>query len=154
MGTAWWGIHNNRPEIDFVDAGFVALGWDLIEQDATQLVDDRDVLKHELAHAYPHKNERAIAAWAGIFVRFVSEAAVGDIVVHPDKQDRTISFGRIAGPYEYAAREATRRHRRAVTWLNTGVPRDAFTQEALWEIGSTLTFFRIRNHIDELSPFA
>ena len=35
-------------------------------------VDDRDVLKGELARAYPHKNERAIAAWAGIFIRFVT----------------------------------------------------------------------------------
>jgi restriction system protein len=152
--TAYWGIHNNRPELDFVDGGFVALGWDLIDQDAAGLVDDRDVLKGELARAYPRKNARAVAAWAGIFVRFVAEAAVGDIVVHPDKAERTINFGRIAGPYEYVADAPTRRHRRAVTWLNTGVPRDAFTQEALWEIGSTLTFFRIRNHLSELSPFA
>jgi restriction system protein len=151
--TAFWGIHHTRPEVDFVDGGFVALGWDLIAQDATPLAGDRDLLKAELARAYPHKNPRAIAAWAGIFVRFVLEAAPGDIVVHPDKQDKTINFGRIAGPYTYARSEPTRRHRRAVTWLNTGVPRDAFTQEALWEIGSTLTFFRIRNHVPELIPF-
>jgi predicted Mrr-cat superfamily restriction endonuclease len=151
---AWWGIHNNEAALDFVDGGFVALGWDLIAQDATALVDDRDVLKAELSRAYPHKNPRAIAAWAGIFVRFVSEASPGDVVVHPDKADKTINFGRIAGPYEYAAGAPTRRHRRAVDWLNTGVPRDAFTREALWEIGSTLTFFRIRNHVPELSPFA
>ena len=151
---AWWWIHNNSDAVDFVDDGFVALGWDLIRQDATALVDDRDALKGELARAYPHKNERAIAAWAGIFIRFVSEAAPGDVVVHPVKADRTINFGRIAGPYEYAARARTRRHRRAVEWLNTGVPRDAFTQETLWEVGSTLTFFRIRNHVSELEPFA
>jgi restriction system protein len=151
---AWWGIHNNRPEVDFVDDGFVGLGWDLIARDVTPLVDDRDLLKGELARAYPHKNDRAIAAWAGIFVRFVTEAGLGDVVVHPDKADRTISFGRIAGAYEYAPRAPTRRHRRRVEWVNTGVPRDAFTQEALWEIGSTLTFFRIRNHVSELEPFA
>ena len=151
---AWWGVHNNRPEVDFVDDGFVALGWDAIRRDVTPLVDDRDILKAELARAYPHKNDRAIAAWAGIFIRFVADARPGDVVVHPDKADKTINFGRIAGPYEYAGRARTRRHRRAVTWLNTGVPRDAFTQEALWEIGSTLTFFRIRNHVSELEKFA
>jgi restriction system protein len=151
---AWWGIHNNRPEVDFVDGGFVALGWDLIAADVAALVDDRDLLKAELARAYPHKGPRAIAAWAGIFIRFVAEAAPGDVVVHPDKADRTISFGRLDGPYEYVADAPTRRHRRRVTWLNTGVPRDAFSQDALWEIGSTLTFFRIRNHVAELNPFA
>ena len=150
----WWGIHNNRPEIDFVDDGFVALGWDLIAEDATALTQDRDALKAELRRHYPHKNERAIGAWAGIFVRFVYEAAEGDVVVHPHKEERTINFGRIAGPYEYVPNAPTRRHRRTVTWLNTGVPRDAFTQEALWEIGSTLTFFRIRNHLEELAPYA
>ena len=151
---AWWGIHNNRPEIDFVDEGFVALGWDLITTDARDLTEDRDALKAELRRHYPHKNERAIGAWAGIFVRFVNEAGEGDIVVHPHKGEKTINFGRIAGPYEYAASEPTRRHRRRVTWLNTGVPRDAFTQETLWEIGSTLTFFGIKNHVDELRQYA
>lgn len=151
---AWWGIHNNRPEIDFVDEGWVALGWDLIEQDARELTHDRDALKAALHAAYPHKNTRAVAAWAGIFVRFVDEAAEGDVVVHPHKEERTINFGRIAAPYRYAAGAPTRRHRRRVDWLNTGVPRDAFTQEALWEIGSTLTFFSIRNHVSEFEQYA
>ena len=150
----WWGIHNNSPEIDFVDDGFVALGWDRIATDARDLANDRDALKAELRHHYPHKNERAVGAWAGIFVRFVHEAQTGDVVVHPHKEEKTINIGRIAGPYEYAANAPTRRHRRQVTWLNTGVPRDAFTQEALWEIGSTLTFFGIRNHLGELEKYA
>jgi restriction system protein len=151
---AWWGIHNNHPDIDFVDDGFVALGWDRIAEDATPLAEDRDALKAELRRHYPHKNERAIGAWAGIFVRFVLDAREGDIVVHPHKEEKTVNFGRIAGPYNFAAKAETRRHRRRVEWLNTGVPRDAFTQEALWEIGSTLTFFAIRNHVKELEPFA
>ena len=150
---AWWGIHNNRPEIDFVDEGFVALGWDAIDQNVSDLVADRDALKSELHAAYPHKGTRAVAAWAGIFIRFVVEAREGDVVVHPHKEERTINFGRIAGPYEYAADSPTRRHRRRVEWAATGVPRDAFTQDALWEIGSTLTFFGIRNHLGELRKF-
>lgn len=151
---SWWGIHNNHPDVDFVDDGFVALGWDLVREDAAPLARDRDSLKAELRRHYPHKNERAIGAWAGIFARFVLQAAEGDIVVHPHKEEKTVNFGRIAGPYEYVHTAHTRRHRRRVTWLNTGVPRDAFTQEALWEIGSTLTFFAIRNHAEELARHA
>ena len=150
----WWGIHTNHPDVDFVDEGFVALGWDAIEHDVTPLVQDRDALKAELHAAYPRKNSRAVAAWAGIFIRFVADARPGDIIVHPHKEEKTINFGRIAGPYEFARNATTRRHRRRVKWLNTGVPRDAFTQEALWEIGSTLTFFAIRNHVGELRKFA
>ena len=99
---AWWGIHNNAPEIDFVDEGFVALGWDLIAEVATPLARDREALKTELRRHYPHKNERAVGAWAGIFVRFVLNAREGDIVVHPHKEEKTVNFGRIAGPYEFA----------------------------------------------------
>jgi restriction system protein len=150
----WWGIHNNRPEVDFLDEGFVALGWDAIDHDVTTLMGDRDALKAKLHAAYPRKSSRAVAAWAGIFIRFVVDAQPGDIIVHPHKEEKTINFGRIAGHYEYAVQAPTRRHRRRVIWLNTGVPRDAFTQEALWEIGSTLTFFAIRNHVAELEKFA
>jgi restriction system protein len=150
----WWGIHNNRPEVDFIDEGFVALGWDAIDHDVTDLVTDRAALKSELHAAYPRKNSRAVAAWAGIFIRFVIDAQPGDVVVHPHKEEKTINFGRIAGGYQYEEKAPTRRHRRPVKWLNTGVPRDAFTQEALWEIGSTLTFFAIRNHVEELEKFA
>jgi predicted Mrr-cat superfamily restriction endonuclease len=150
----WLGIHNNRPEVDFVDDGFIALGWDAIDRDVRDLVADRDALKAELHVAYPRKNSRAVAAWAGIFIRFVIDARPGDVVVHPHKEERTINFGRIESDYRYVADGPTRRHRRAVTWTGTGVPRDALTQGALWEIGSTLTFFAIRNHVDELERFA
>ncbi len=38
--------------------------------------------------------------------------------------------------------------------LSTGVPRDAFTQETLWEVGNTMTFFEVKKHVRELSQFA
>jgi restriction system protein len=151
---SWWGIHNNRPEIDFVDEGFVALGWDRVELDVRELAADRAALKAALHAAYPDRGARAVAAWAGIFVRFVHDARAGDLVVHPHKGDRTINIGRIAGPYAYVADAPTRHHRRPVEWVSTGIPRAAFSQAALWEIGSTLTFFALRNHLSELARFA
>jgi restriction system protein len=150
----WWGIHNNDPDIDFVDEGFVALGWDKIAFDLTTLGNDRDAIKSAANDAYPHKGTRTFAAWAGIFVRFVYEAENDDVIVHPDKRDKSLNFGRIAGPYTFHPTAKTRRHRRRVNWTNTGVPRDAFSQEALWEVGNTMTFFELRKHVRELSQFA
>jgi restriction system protein len=149
----WWGIHNNDPAIDFVDAGFIALGWDRLG-DLRAIGNERSALKNVAHAAYPGKSTRGVAAWAGIFVRFVWEAEIGDVVVHPSKADRTLNFGRIAGPYEFVPSAPTRRHRRRVDWGNTGVPRDAFDQETLWEVGNTMTFFEIRSHIQALAHFA
>jgi len=39
-------------------------------------------------------------------------------------------------------------NRRAVEWLKT-VPRTVFTQGALYEIGSAMSFFQVRNYADE-----
>lgn len=44
-------------------------------------------------------------------------------------------------------------HRRTVRWLRTGVARSLFSQTALWEVGSALTMFAIRNHAEEFRTY-
>ena len=43
----------------------------------------------------------AIPVWAGVLLRFGYEMQIGDLVVAPNKSDSTLSFGRVAGNYEY-----------------------------------------------------
>ncbi len=104
----WWGVHNNAPDLDFVDEGFIALGWDRINTDLRTFGPDRGALKTAASSAYPHKGPRTFAAWAGIFVRFVYEADEGDRIVHPNKRDKTLNFGELAGPYTFEPRAKTR----------------------------------------------
>jgi restriction system protein len=79
---------------------------------------------------------------------------IGDFVVAPNKADRTLNLGRITSDYFFEA-SATDLHanRRRVEWVHTGVPRAAFSQSALNEIGSAITLFRVKNHATEFLNF-
>ena len=147
-----WGIHNYRPGVDFVDSGYVALGW-LPIGDLREIGADRDAMKAALTAAYPQARARAIPVWAGILLRFAFEMAPGDLVVHPSKPDSTINFARVAGPYRFEAEAPLLRHRREVEWLHTGVPREAFSERARYELGASMTLFKIRRHAAELERF-
>ena len=109
---AMWGIHSDRPEVDFVDAGFVAIGW-MAMPDLRGVGDDRDAMKAALAAAYPDASPRALSAWAGMLLRFAFEMRPGDLVVHPDKAERTVSVGRVDGDYRFEPRAPDLRHRYA-----------------------------------------
>lgn len=84
-----------------------------------------------LSAKFPHKKPAAIAGWAGVLRRFAFEAAVGDLVIFPHKQDRTLNFGRLTGDYWYAPEDVLQPHHRSVTWLKCGVSRSLFSPSAL-----------------------
>ncbi len=128
--------------------GRVALGWPKIG-DLSKLRRDREAFKAAIAEAYANKKPGAIAVDAGQLYRFVYEVHKGDYVAYPSKIDRQIHVGRIEGDYEYdPAREQGYPHQRAVKWLRS-VPRTRFSQGALYEIGSAMSFFQIRNYAEE-----
>jgi predicted Mrr-cat superfamily restriction endonuclease len=147
-----WGVHNDKPAVDFVDSGFVALGWRPIG-DLRTIGADREAMKAALSAAYPRARPGAIPVWAGILLRFAFEMTPGDLVVHPTKADSTLNFGRVAGPYRFEAAARVDRHRRDVHWLHTGVPRDAFSEGARYELGASMTLFKVRRHAAELERF-
>jgi predicted Mrr-cat superfamily restriction endonuclease len=72
-------------------------------------------------------------------------------VIYPSKRDRKIHIGEIAGPYQYDPKpEEGYPQRRAVKWMKS-FPRTKFSQGALYEIGSAMSFFvDIIAHKDEL----
>lgn len=74
---------------------------------------------------------------------------VGDAVVYPSKSDRHLHFGRLEGPYRYDPSEAGYPNQRAVTWLKK-VPRSQFSQGALYELGSAMSLFQVKNYSDEV----
>jgi predicted Mrr-cat superfamily restriction endonuclease len=145
-----WGIHNNKPAYDFVEDGRIAVGWRRIG-DLRAIGNDRDALKAALAATHPEAKPRAIPVWAGVLLRFAFEMRPGDLVVHPCKADSTLSFGRVAGDYVWEPdAPPDNRHRRPVEWLEVGVPRMVFSESARYELGSSITLFRVRRNADEL----
>ncbi|MGK9270703.1 restriction endonuclease [Williamsia muralis] len=150
--TQIWGIHNDVSNLDLVDGRFVSIGWDEIG-DLKAIGADRASIKSQLAAAYPASKPGAFPVWAGVLLRFGFEMERGDLVVAPNKADSTINFGEVVGDYQFLPDEPTHRHRRSVRWLRTGVPRAVFSQKALYEIGSALTLFRVKNHAAEFERF-
>ena len=150
-----WGIHGGKSgdaDTLFKTESVVGLGWEAIS-DLTMLAPDRDAFKAAVATAYPNKKAGAIPVDAGQLFRFLFELHDGDLVAYPSKVDRLIHIGRVTGPYVWASGGASYKHRRPVQWL-TAVPRTRFSQGALYEIGSAMSFFQIKNYADEFRAAA
>lgn len=147
-----WGVHNDHPELELVEKGFVAVGWDDVG-DLSQLDGTRDAFKAALRSAYADYKEGAVPVAAGVLFRFVHEMQLGDLVIYPHKPDSTLAFGRVTGGYRYAGDAEMHRNRREVQWLDHGVPRQVFSQPALYEIGSAVTLFTVKRHANEFLEY-
>lgn len=80
--------------------------------------------------------------------RFYHEVKEGDYVVYPSKMDRKINIGIVEGPYYFDPDEVKYPQKRKVKWIKS-LPRTAFSQGALHEIGSALSFFTVKNYAYE-----
>ncbi len=147
-----WGIHNDQPALDLLTGGFVSVGWDEIG-DLRQYKGASKELKEQVSATYSAAKPGAIPVWAGILTRFAFGIAAGDYVISPNKADSTLNFGKITGDYYFDGGAEVHKHRRPVSWLQTGVPRVQFSQSARYEIGSALTLFKVSNHADEFLAF-
>lgn len=150
--TTLWGVHNDQPQLDLVENGFISIGWDEVG-DLRAVGDDRDAMKERVAAAYPSAKPGAIPGWAGTLLTFAYRMQPGDLVVYPHKPDSTLNFGRISGDYRYEPGAELHRSRRPVTWLRTGVPRTTFSKTARYEVGSAVTIFRVKHHLAEFLAF-
>jgi restriction system protein len=146
-----WGIHGGRTgdaDALFLKDNFIALGWKKIS-DLSKLPASRDAFKAEVAAAYPDSKAGAIPVEAGQLFRFVHEAKIGDFVIYPSKADRRVYIGKIKGAYKFEGKgDSAYPHRRQVEWLKD-LPRTQFTQGALYEIGSAMSFFSVKSYADE-----
>lgn len=92
------------------------------------------------AAVYPDAKKGRVSNHVGMLYRFVHEVEIGDYVVFPSKIDRQINIGIIEGGYEYHPEPVEYAQQRRVKWLKH-LSRTSFSQGALYEIGSALTFF-------------
>lgn len=141
-----WGIHTQNDKL-FLQDSVIAIGWrefgDLSVLNAT-----REDYKQHYLEVYPDAKKGAVANSAGMLYRFAHEAQMGDYVVFPSKSDRMINIGVIEGDYFYVATAHEYVQQRKVKWIKH-LPRTSFSQGALYEIGSAMSFFMIKNYADE-----
>ena len=141
-----WGIHT-LDDLLFLKQDVIAIGWREIG-DLSLIEPTREAFKEKYAATYLSEKKMQIAVGAGMLYRFVHEMQINDYVIFPSKKNREVNIGIITGEYYHddTAREYVQQ--RKVKWLKS-LPRTAFTQGALYEIGSALSLFSVRNYADE-----
>ena len=141
-----WGIHTQDDNL-FLKKGVIAIGWsemgDLSNIDAT-----RDSFKERYMQVYPDAKKGNIALGTGMLFRFCHEVQIGDYVVFPSKSNREVNIGIVEGGYVYDAKQVEYVQTRKVKWIKH-LDRMAFSQGALYEIGSAMSFFAVKNYSEE-----
>lgn len=150
--TTVWGIHNDELGSELFEQGFISIGFAGIG-DFRTIGNNRDAMKLSVQRANPSAKAGAIPVWAGVALRFAFEMKVGDFVISPFKRDSTLNFGVVTGDYAFHDEVPVHKHRRTVTWFQTGIARAKFPKPALFEIGSALTLFLVKKHVDAFLPY-
>ncbi len=142
-----WGIHTQDDNL-FLRENTIAIGWRSMG-DLLLIGNSRDAFKKKYSEVYSDKTKQSIANGAGMLYRFCHEVQIGDYVVFPSKSDRMINLGIVEGDYKYDPNAHWEYvQQRKVRWLKH-LPRTAFSQGALYEIGSAMSFFAVKNYGDE-----
>lgn len=141
-----WGIHTQDDNL-FLHDNVIAIGWKEMG-DLTELPADRDAFKQRYSEVYPDSKKGSIVTSSGMLYRFVHDVQIGDYIVFPSKSDRMINIGVVEGQYQYAPTAYEYKQQRRVKWLKH-LPRTAFSQGALYEVGSFMSLFAIKNYTDE-----
>jgi len=141
-----WGIHTQDDNL-FLKKGKIAIGWREMG-DLSVIKDNREAFKVKYQSIYPDAKKGSIPTGSGMLYRFCHEVQIGDYVVFPSKSDRMINIGEVTGDYIYDASQPEYVQTRTIKWLKS-LPRTAFTQGALYEIGSAMSFFAVKNYADE-----
>lgn len=141
-----WGIHTRDDNL-FLRGNVIAIGWKEMG-DLSLISPTREAFKEKYEQTFPNAKRGSIATGAGMLYRFCCEVKRGDYVVFPSKSNRQINIGVIEGDYTYDETHYEYVQTHKVKWLKH-LPRTLFSQGALYEVGSALSFFTVKNYSDE-----
>lgn len=144
--TRVWGIHTQDDKL-FLKDNKIAIGWHVFG-DLSQVEATRTAFKERYIEAYPDAKKGSVSTSSGMLFRFMHEVQIGDYVIFPSKSDRKINIGVIESDYHYEPSAGEYVQQRNVKWLRH-LPRTFFSQGALYEIGSAMSFFAVKNYADE-----
>ena len=141
-----WGIHTQNDNL-FLKENVIAIGWPKMG-DLRLIGASRDAFKDKYVQVYPDAKKGSVATGAGMLYRFCYEIQIGDYVVFPSKSNREVNIGVVDSDYIYDPSQTEYVQTRKVKWLKH-MPRMYFSQGALYEIGSAMSLFAVKNYADE-----
>ena len=147
-----WGLHAGKTgdaDTLFKKKNCIAIGWKNVG-DLSKIKASREAFKSKFTATYADAKPGAVPTSAGQLYRFVHEMRSGDLVVYPSKRDRRVNIGEIQSDYFFESEPGEPYpNRRKVKWLSD-MPRTQFSQGALYEMGSAMSLFLIKNYADEI----
>lgn len=146
MANTVWGIHTQDDNL-FLKNNVIAIGWKSFGN-LTIPKASREAFKEHYENSYPGTKKASVATSAGMLFRFMHEMKIGDYIIFPSKSNRQINIGIVEGEYEFVCLSSEYVHQRKVKWLKH-LSRTSFSQGALYEVGSALTLFLVKNYADE-----
>jgi len=131
----------NSSAEQFVDEGFVAIGW--AEAGDYSSIQSKDVLTQLFNQVWPDKTERQNSVGAGQAWRFMSVFAIGDRVLTYNSDTRLYHVGTITGEPVYRPHLNERLPlQRSVNWQGA-VSRDSLSQQTRNTLGAIMTIFKL-----------
>lgn len=141
-----WGIHSQDDRL-FLDSNKIAIGWHAFG-DLSKVANTRDAFKKRYTEVYPNAKKGSVATSSGMLYRFIHEIQIGDYIIFPSKIDRMINIGVVQSGYTYIESAGEYVQQRTVKWVKH-LPRTVFSQGALYEIGSAMSLFMVKNYAEE-----
>lgn len=141
-----WGIHTKDDNL-FLNENKIAIGWREFG-DLSKVDNNREAFKKRYAQVYSNAKKGSVPTSSGMLFRFIHEIQIGDYVVFPSKSNRMINIGVVKGEYMHVESAVEYVQQRSVEWIKH-LPRTAFSQGALYEIGSAMSLFAIKKYADE-----
>ena len=144
-----WGFHNPIDhEEKLIKENVISMSWKELKDLSKIKPKTRDAFTAHYEKVYPGNTRQSIAQCVGQLYRFVYEVQIGDYIIFPTKYNRMVNIGQVVGEYYYDEKEEHYVNKRKVKFLKS-LPRTVFSQGALYEIGSFLTLFKIKNYVGE-----
>ena len=132
------GSHGEYEQ-KFIQEKRVYVTWEGFDKDLGQLK-GRNELTKALNACYPGEKPRKIVNWTSQIWPFVHEIKRGDIIVLPQKLQRTIQIGEVVGDYQFDSTGPDPfYHWREVKWIGESIPRSNFGQDLLNSFGAFMT---------------
>ena len=144
-----WGFHNPiENEEKLMKNNNISIGWKQLGDLKKIEPKSREGFTKEYKRCYPNDTTHRVSQCIGQVYRFIYEVKIGDYIIFPTKYNRMVNIGQVTGEYFYDEKEDHFVNKRKVKWIKT-LPRTIFSQGALYEIGSFLTLFKIKNYTSE-----
>jgi hypothetical protein len=142
---------NGRYAATFVDSSYAVVGWGQTGDVSTF---SREQLEKAVAACWPDGKASQRGQAVNTLYRLVHTMAVGDLVITPEPESRTLLLGRVSGPYRYLDDPPGEgyRHARPVKWF-ARVSRDLLSYGARNSLGALMTLSR-PSHAGELRQLA